>query len=127
MLLDHLPPWEQSRLRQVTINDNKDRFVWHPFGKGAFHAGVFWKLSQPSHARVSWSTALWWPWLPAKVSCFLWRISHNILPTDDNVQASGIPLASKCMCCRGSSQESDQHLLFESNWGKELWSFLGGL
>ncbi|KAL9663483.1 hypothetical protein QQ045_018870 [Rhodiola kirilowii] len=127
LLLDHLPQRVQDRLKQVLLNDNEDRFVWRPSSKGEFEARVLWKLRQSTHERVAWGSVLWWPWIPPKVSCFLWRTFHNILPTDDNVQASWITLASKCRCCREPSQESVQHLLFDSDWGKDLWSFLGGL
>ncbi|KAL9662345.1 hypothetical protein QQ045_027178 [Rhodiola kirilowii] len=43
VLLDHLTPIEQRRIREDTISVYADRFVWNPVRLGRFEARVHWK------------------------------------------------------------------------------------
>lgn len=53
----------------------------------------------------------------------MWRIMHNFLPHDTNLQRKGISLASKSMCC--GHVETYHHLFFGCHKAKFVWNFYG--
>lgn len=66
--------------------------------------------------------------VPLKMSIFLWKLTHNALPTDHAIQREGNHYASKCLCCpSNSSIEFNNHLFIASNIAKEVWSFFSNL
>lgn len=52
----------------------------------------------------------------------MWRLLHNCIPTDSRVKSIGIPLPSKCHCCKQHSVEDVNHLFLKSDWASFLWS-----
>lgn len=55
----------------------------------------------------------------------MWRLYQRALPVDDNIQAKGVVLSSKCVCCGSPHQESMNHLLVESDLAHEVWGHFG--
>ncbi|KAF6135518.1 hypothetical protein GIB67_015371 [Kingdonia uniflora] len=56
------------------------------------------------------------------LSGFAWKLMNQILPTNDLIQRKGIQLVSICTHC-GLTAESTNHLFFECNVVKVLWSW----
>ncbi|XP_042987468.1 uncharacterized protein LOC122315558 [Carya illinoinensis] len=54
---------------------------------------------------------------------FMGRAWHMALSVDDRLQRIGIPLASKCDCCIEGHIDDMNHVLFEGDFPKKIWSF----
>jgi hypothetical protein len=65
--------------------------------------------------------SLWSMNIPRKVQLFMWKVSHNILPTCKNLFDRGISSSSSCVVCT-EEPESIHHLLWECDLAKEVWS-----
>lgn len=55
----------------------------------------------------------------------MYRVIHNKLTTDDNVQKLKVNLSSICYCCRDHKQETINHLFCDSQAAKQVWSYYG--
>lgn len=70
----------------------------------------------------SWKR-IWSPWIPTKVSIFLWKVIHNCLPLDKKIKQSGIAICSKCRCCKDSREEDINHLFVGSELATKVWTY----
>ncbi|KAK3219971.1 hypothetical protein Dsin_013941 [Dipteronia sinensis] len=82
--------------------------------KSGYHLGYS-MLSSPGSSGLSlsesWWKSLWRIQVPAKVKLFLWRASHNWIPTNSNLAKRGVLMDSLCLICRRRS-ESTMHSLW---------------
>ncbi|KAL9679113.1 hypothetical protein QQ045_016968 [Rhodiola kirilowii] len=54
----------------------------------------------------------------------MWRLFYKVVPTDDKVKSMGIPIVSRCVCCRAHCEETSVHLFFQSDWAVKVWTWL---
>ncbi|KAF5193181.1 Ribonuclease h domain [Thalictrum thalictroides] len=98
-----------------------DRRVWPHDPSEMFTIKSYKKLSNlGNHPNLF--TKLWKPHIPTKVSIFLWKMLHNALPVDLNIQACHMLMASKCTCCANPNLESINHLFYYSDLATHVWN-----
>ncbi|MQL88940.1 hypothetical protein Taro_021522 [Colocasia esculenta] len=56
-----------------------------------------------------------------RAALFGWRVLHRAIPTDDQVSAFGIHLASKFSCCTTPAAEDIDHLFLSGEIASSLW------
>jgi len=66
---------------------------------------------------------IWKQKVPPKVRSFLWRASHNYLPTRSRLIQKGIPCSESCVHCDVSA-ETHTHLFFVSAKAVACWELL---
>ncbi|KAL9668191.1 hypothetical protein QQ045_002566 [Rhodiola kirilowii] len=98
------------QLCNTTIGLTPDRCSWQD--AAGFSVKAFRAFGQTLHPHRRWAASVWRPWFPPKMSCFIWKLFHRALPTDDAIRRLGIPITSKCSCCTHPIQESTIHLFF---------------
>lgn len=62
--------------------------------------------------KVSWAKLLWNAYIPPSRAAISWRLLHNKLPTDENLQKRGSYIVSICCFCM-SHIETSQHIFFQ--------------
>lgn len=69
----------------------------------------------------SWSVA-WYKLVPLKVSCLVWRLFHNRLPTKDDLARRGFIGQDNTQYVGGcGAEESTSHLFFECPYFVGIW------
>lgn len=58
-----------------------------------------------------------------RANAFMWRVLHNALPVDQNVQRKDIPLVSQCLCSASPKIETLELLLIHSDLPTEVRLF----
>ncbi|GKE16864.1 RNA-directed DNA polymerase, eukaryota, partial [Tanacetum coccineum] len=70
------------------------------------------------------TSTLWDKILPRKINIFLWRLSLDRLPHRLNLSSRGIDIPSiSCSSCNGNVESAD-HVFFECDLVKEIWSLV---
>ncbi|KAL9680938.1 hypothetical protein QQ045_012719 [Rhodiola kirilowii] len=119
-----LSPHETELLNQISLNDSPDKLIWLGNTTGDFSAkDLRRKLTTPSRLD-NVLTRIWQPWLPPKISTFIWRLRRNAIAMDDRVQSCGIHIVSKCRCCPFLARESSDHLFVHSHSADEVWKLV---
>ncbi|KAL9677847.1 hypothetical protein QQ045_015683 [Rhodiola kirilowii] len=117
----NLPPHGQRDLQAISISDSPDLLEWCRSPTGTFTTKEFHRVkSSPAHINNTMAN-IWRPWLPPKLSVFLWKLRHRAVPLDDRVRQCGIALASMCRCCLRPDEESTAHLFFHSDAANRVW------
>ncbi|XP_074300952.1 uncharacterized protein LOC141632292 [Silene latifolia] len=113
-----------------------DDFIYWKFTEDGVYtakSGYFLLWSQTPAASSACSRLHQFPWhivwkktLPRKLSILLWKVAHNILPTNVNLLSRGLNVAQECHLCH-SSHESMDHLFRSCSIAQHLWksSWLG--
>ena len=66
---------------------------------------------------------IWSPALSPSMSIFIWRLLANRVPMDAKLQWRNIHLASKCRCCKNSSEETREHLFIQGATMAKIWRY----
>ncbi|XP_074299296.1 uncharacterized protein LOC141630363 [Silene latifolia] len=113
-----------------------DDFIYWKFtedGRYSAKSGYFFLWSQTFSATSARSRIDQFPWqiiwtkkMPRKLSILIWRMAHNILPTNANLLSRGVNVAQDCHLCH-SSPETMSHLFRSCTIVQHLWksSWLG--
>ncbi|XP_058068213.1 uncharacterized protein LOC131217319 [Magnolia sinica] len=112
------------------ISEGQDTPFWPFTPSGCFSVKSAWAVGRMSSARKDWTQWVWHAKLPPRISLFVWKMLHKAIPVEEAVQAKGIQLASKCVCCAdgsnlGPSSESIKHLFLESGLDVAAWNHFG--
>lgn len=128
-LLGAIPEEERHVFQNVTFSDRPDKFICKLTKDGTFTIKAFYNrvMATRHHVRHPWGEAIWQKWIPPKVSCFLWKLFHKVVPTDDSIRRLGIHIVSKCSCCTMPKEESSNHLFFEGEKATHLWRKFGAI
>ncbi|KAM5546473.1 hypothetical protein ABKV19_002467, partial [Rosa sericea] len=85
----------------LPIVPKDDLLIWEDSGNGFFSFSEGYKLLRPHFASNGPHFAsngpqaqVWRHFIPPRFSILVWRLLHNKLPTDDQLQRRGIPLVS---------------------------------
>lgn len=97
-----------------------DKCIWRPTSTGSFSINSLRKVTATTPEAFPFKQ-IWSNYIPPKISIFLWKVIHGILPTDDKVQKCGIMFCSKCVCCKDPCSESAVHLLLRSDLAQSTW------
>jgi hypothetical protein len=102
-----------SLVQQVTIplEPSQDILLWKHSDSGELHLADAYNFHSTQFQDLEWSKFLWCPDIPPSKSLLAWRLMHNKIPTDENLQIRGCALPSMCsLCCK--KEESSFHLFF---------------
>jgi len=69
-------------------------------------------------------SCIWNLQIPPRARSFMWRLTHQCLPTCNNLTTRGIPCDDSCVVCE-LLVESRMHLFFVCDKGKECWENIG--
>lgn len=119
-----LPPRTADKFANTIISSKEDRYAWDHSESGFFSTKIFWEFRATKYASIDWCGCIWKPYIPPKVAFFIWKLFHNVVPTDDVVMRLRINMVSKCWCCHSPTMETSKHLFFMSDNAMEIWGFL---
>lgn len=123
-LLAYIPTREQDNIRNTIFSNGEDQIVWNLSSDGLFSTKIFFESFQMKIPNLKWAKGIWTPWIPPKVSTFLWKIFKGIVATDENIRRIGIPGVSRCVCCKNPNCEDSDHLFFWSDWSMAAWKYM---
>lgn len=111
---------EAIRARYLLVHANleEDKRIWPLDNSGEFTIKSFYKYRKPRGVQLEHFQAIWAPFIPTKISFFIWRLLHNALPIDLRIK---VPMASRCSCCSGGNLEDNEHLLLKSELAGAIW------
>ncbi|KAL9674864.1 hypothetical protein QQ045_003063 [Rhodiola kirilowii] len=98
-LVGILPDHGKQELEKINISNQKDRLIWECNMDGNFSTKAFYSVVASPKVYNARLDGIWHPWLPPRISAFLWWLFHGAIATDDKIQGCGISLASQCRCC----------------------------
>lgn len=88
-----------SQVLQVHFDPSKkDSMVWSPSADGLFSVSTAWEIVRKKRNISLVSGLIWNAIAPIKLSFFVWRLLHNFLPLEENLQQKGFKLVSRCVC-----------------------------
>ncbi|XP_058749874.1 uncharacterized protein LOC131622872 [Vicia villosa] len=106
--------------------DVPDALVWKKSTNGMLSIKEAYKeIIKPCPSAV-WSNFPWDIDSPPSHSMLVWRLMHNKVPTDDNLQLRGFSFPSVCSLCL-SSTESSKHLFFDCSYVRHIWNWLDSI
>ncbi|XP_058746190.1 uncharacterized protein LOC131619065 [Vicia villosa] len=70
-----------------------------------------------------WSNFPWDKDTAPTHSMLVWRLIHNRIPTDENLQLCGIQFPSTCSLCQAVT-ETSTHLFFEYPYASKIWTWI---
>ncbi|XP_019434768.1 PREDICTED: uncharacterized protein LOC109341331 [Lupinus angustifolius] len=77
----------------------------------------------PQTESGNWCNLIWSSSIPPSKSFTLWRLINNRMPSNENLQARGCVLASKCNLCK-VQVESSKHLFLSCSFATAIWDWL---
>lgn len=80
----------------------------------------------PSQTNSIWGKLIWNSTIPPSKYFIAWRLLHNRMPTDDNLQCRGCTLVSICSLCYSAVETAD-HLFLHCEFARKFWSWLENL
>lgn len=126
--LDNLDSFTQQltvnqmiKIKEVCVSPTSpDKLIFTPSRDGRFNIKAYLGQIIASRPKLNWTNTVWNPFTTHRVNAFMWRLYQGGLPLDVNIQAKGIMLASKCICCVEAKRETLPHLFLESDLAKEV-------
>lgn len=111
---------------QIPEVDREDMLIWKPSATGKLTMKAAFEYYREKEEEMTWLKLIWKRFLPPKISVFIWRLLWHKLPTEDNLRKRGMVLTSCCSnCAQPSMEETTQHVLWECDFARELWVWLG--
>lgn len=100
-----------------------DKIIWKPDSHGVFSTKSAWNTVRVHNDKMQFTKWLWHAFIPKKISIFIYRLMLGKVPFDFDVQRLGVPLASKCVCCKLNKCESSTHVIIKSEKATYCWQF----
>lgn len=111
--------------RIILKPDIEDYFIFTLTDSGEFSSKAYWELIREKGVNRRWTSRIWRHFIPYKTCAFMWRLLHHALPVDQRVRTKGIPIVSRCSCCKLHKEETLQHLFLQSECAAKVWEFFG--
>ncbi|KAD3640900.1 hypothetical protein E3N88_30123 [Mikania micrantha] len=116
---------ERNDLEEMILSylfkDGSDSWIWRGDATGEFSTKSCRDWINDHRWRSNSDNTLWTNWIPAKVNCFVWRVSLNRVPVKVNLLARGVVISSSgCPVCSIDDEDVD-HLFFQCRVAQELW------
>ncbi|KAL9675150.1 hypothetical protein QQ045_003351 [Rhodiola kirilowii] len=103
--------------------EREDKLLWRGSESGSFSVKMFTRLDVLLFQRINF-LPIYGSWIRLKISALVYRIFHQVVPTDDAVIKIGFQFPSKCNCCTSPKSESLSHLCIHSDISKPVWQLL---
>ncbi|KAM1823097.1 hypothetical protein ACFX14_025043 [Malus domestica] len=107
----------------LPIDEDKDVLIWEVSTSGVFSFSDGYEIVRHRFPVKSWASIIWRPFIPPRYSILVWKILFNKLPTEDQLQRRGIPLAPICQLCHKNSESID-HLFSSCEFAQCAWRWL---
>ena len=108
----------------------EDKLMWHYTKDGeysvrsGYHAAMSLKTwpetSKSMKISALWST-IWELRVMNKTKIFLWKLSHNWLPTNKVLFCRKILTSNECSRCRGHITEDAFHAIWDCHSNRNIW------
>lgn len=109
------------------ISDDKDTALWKLTKSEAFTVKSAWHFIRRRGTFDLLVNGVWDSAMPNQNKILICKLLHVILPTDLMIKRRRYQLASKCICCVRSNEESLHHLFIEGELTSSLWKYFGTL
>ena len=126
-----IPPWFRHQypylinsIQQITLpeENRSDILIWPYSKKGNISFKDAFNHYHPS-ATVQWTKHLWKPFISPRISTLYWKIMHNKLPTQENLQKRGMIFVPRCEICKKNT-DSIHHVFIECPLATQLWRWI---
>ncbi|CAI8591746.1 unnamed protein product [Vicia faba] len=104
--------------------NNSDQRIWHNSNPDTLSLKESYFFKNRITDRLSWANHILSVDTPPSKLLVVWRLMHDKLPTDDQLQSMGCILALVCSLCH-NHEETTQHLSFHYYFGVKIWNWLG--
>ncbi|XP_012072790.1 uncharacterized protein LOC105634534 [Jatropha curcas] len=111
---------------KLSHRDCEDKLIWHWTTDGKYTTKSAYHLArnlvfrgQTAAHNVIWK-CIWELQVPPKVSHFLWRACHDILPSKSRLHLKGLNIDDRCLAC--GEEETDVHALVGCPVAVSCWS-----
>ena len=113
-----------EKIIEVPIDgEGKDTARWNSTAHGDFSTSSAWEIIRHQQEKMEIFRLIWSPALSPSMSIFIWRLLANRVPMDAKLQWRSIHLASKCKCCKNSSEETREHLFIQGATMAKIWRY----
>lgn len=113
--------WKRAQL-VVFDNDVPDQLRCTLNAAGTFRVAEYVNHYRRRRQKKEWTDVVWNKVTNERVKAFNWKVCRGALPVDSMVQSRGIPMVSRCICCRKPKVETIEHLMIHSDIAQSLWS-----
>ncbi|KAF6150896.1 hypothetical protein GIB67_020979 [Kingdonia uniflora] len=117
----------------LTDTTAEDECFWKPDSRGRFTTKPAFNEVRHKLPKVWWYSLVWKIPLMPKYSNFGWRLMHNALPTDSELQYRGITTVTCCHFCK-KGPKTISHVFWHCewatairDWGIQLFTLNGGI
>lgn len=104
----------------------EDQLVWSKSDSGELKIRDAFHFLNPQGNSVSWGKIIWSSCIPPSRTFLLWKLLHNKMTTDENLQRRGCTFVSICSLC-GQYQETSIHLFLQCSFAKIQWFWLADI
>lgn len=113
------------KIQSVIIpkEETEDCLVWKKTENGLLTLKDAYTFFNNANQVVFWGKMIWKASIPPSRSFLIWRLLHNRVATDENLQKRGVTTVSICSLCL-NCDESYEHLFLKCNYALEIWSWL---
>ncbi|KAH9684606.1 putative reverse transcriptase/RNA-dependent DNA polymerase [Citrus sinensis] len=129
LICDHFRAEDAKAISQIPLprRPHDDQLIWHYDKRGQYSVKSGYQVAmkikfpdKPSCSTRSQWNVIWKLAIPKKIKIFLWRATHDLLPTAGNLWKRRILQESTCQicCCK---MESISHALLECKMAKKIW------
>lgn len=114
---------EQWKRAQFVVFDNdvSDQLRCTLNAAGTFRVAEYLNHYRRRRPKKEWTDVVWNKFTNERVKAFNWKVCRGALPVDSMVQSRGIPMVSRCICCRKPKVETIEHLMIHSDIAQSLW------
>ncbi|XP_058783068.1 uncharacterized protein LOC131657720 [Vicia villosa] len=104
----------------------QDLFAWKNSISGILTLKEAYNLVTQPSSNSTWKSFPWDKDSPPSHSMTVWRLMHNKIPTDDNLQTRGFLFPSLCTLCSTCSETSN-HFFFDCKYANNIWNWFSSI
>ncbi|CAA7055335.1 unnamed protein product [Microthlaspi erraticum] len=107
-----------------SLSNELDVYLWKNSESdppGDFSSSKTWTYLHPAGPSLPWTKPLWFQERVPKHTFIMWIVMRDRLITRDKLRSWGLNVPQSCLLC-DSQPETKNHLLFDCNYAKEVWT-----
>lgn len=110
----------------IPLSNEPNQLIWKnsPSGFLSFKEGF--TLFEPNQALCNWTKLIWNRLIPPSKSFVAWKLVHNRIPTNDQMQKRGCMLASIYCICHSAAETAD-NIFLNCRFATDLCNWLGSV
>ncbi|KAL9672824.1 hypothetical protein QQ045_029077 [Rhodiola kirilowii] len=119
-----LPPILRNIVDRFVLTDHPDKLLWKISSNDSFSVKQYYLAKRAPLPKQHLIALIWQSWIPPKINGLIWKLFHQVVPTDNKIISLGFQMPSKSRCCSFPTQESSAHLFLHSDLARPGWRFL---